>query len=64
MPSTRLDPEVFKVPIDKIRAGYYSDKYFLRVSSPFALKGCSHIKARVAPWAYCESHRWCSFQSY
>jgi nicotinate phosphoribosyltransferase len=29
---TRLDPKVFKVPIDKIRAGYYSDKYFIRVS--------------------------------
>jgi nicotinate phosphoribosyltransferase len=32
MSETRLDPQVFKVPIDKIRAGYYSDKYFLRVS--------------------------------
>ena len=32
MTATRLDPKVFKVPIDKIRAGYYSDKYFLRVS--------------------------------
>ncbi|RKX48187.1 MAG: nicotinate phosphoribosyltransferase [Thermotogae bacterium] len=26
----RLDPRIFKVPIDKIRAGYYSDKYFTR----------------------------------
>lgn len=32
MDRTRLNPQVFKVPIDKIRAGYYSDKYFLRVS--------------------------------
>lgn len=32
MAKTRLDPKVFKVPIDKIRAGYYSDKYFIRVS--------------------------------
>ncbi len=32
MIKTRLEPKVFKVPIDKIRAGYYSDKYFLRVS--------------------------------
>lgn len=32
MAKTRLDPRVFKVPVDKIRAGYYSDKYFLRVS--------------------------------
>ncbi|MFW6121440.1 MAG: nicotinate phosphoribosyltransferase [Petrotogales bacterium] len=26
----RLDPRIFKVPIDKIRTGYYSDKYFTR----------------------------------
>ncbi len=26
----RLDPKVFKVPIDRIRNGYYSDIYFLR----------------------------------
>jgi nicotinate phosphoribosyltransferase len=32
MQKTRLEPNVFKVPIDKIRAGYYADKYFLRVS--------------------------------
>ena len=32
MPNTRLDPTLFKVPFDHIRAGYYSDKYFLRVS--------------------------------
>ncbi len=27
----RIDPRVFKVPIDKMRAGYYSDKYFTRL---------------------------------
>lgn len=30
MRAKRLDPRVFKVPIDRIRAGYYSDKYFTR----------------------------------
>lgn len=30
MRGERLDPRVFKVPIDRIRAGYYSDKYFTR----------------------------------
>ncbi len=30
MRAQRLDPRVFKVPIDRIRAGYYSDKYFTR----------------------------------
>ena len=36
---TRLEPNVFKVPIDKIRAGYYSDKYFLRVSEILRKEG-------------------------
>ena len=26
----RLDPEIFQLPVDKMRAGYYSDKYFVR----------------------------------
>jgi nicotinate phosphoribosyltransferase len=26
----RLDPEVFNLPVAKMRAGYYSDKYFVR----------------------------------
>ncbi len=30
MNKKRLDPKVFKVPIDRIRNGYYSDIYFLR----------------------------------
>ncbi|HWF36033.1 MAG TPA: quinolinate phosphoribosyl transferase [Solirubrobacteraceae bacterium] len=27
--SDRLDPEIFRLPIEKIRAGYYSDAYFV-----------------------------------
>lgn len=30
MKSQRLLPSVFKIPTDKLRAGYYSDRYFLR----------------------------------
>jgi nicotinate phosphoribosyltransferase len=26
----RLDPEIFQLPVAKMRAGYYSDKYFVR----------------------------------
>ncbi len=26
----RLDPRIFDLPVEKMRAGYYSDKYFLR----------------------------------
>jgi nicotinate phosphoribosyltransferase len=27
---TRLDPAIFNLPVEKMRAGYYSDKYFVR----------------------------------
>ena len=27
----RLGPEIFNLPVAKMRAGYYSDKYFVRV---------------------------------
>ena len=27
--STRLDPEIFRLPVDRIRNGYYSDAYFV-----------------------------------
>jgi nicotinate phosphoribosyltransferase len=27
--SARLDPDVFRLPVDRIRAGYYSDAYFV-----------------------------------
>jgi nicotinate phosphoribosyltransferase len=29
-PRRRLDPSVFNLPVEKMRAGYYSDKYFVR----------------------------------
>jgi nicotinate phosphoribosyltransferase len=28
-PAERLDPAVFQLPVERMRAGYYSDKYFL-----------------------------------
>ncbi|HEY2897004.1 MAG TPA: hypothetical protein VGJ12_07695 [Gemmatimonadaceae bacterium] len=30
MRRTRLDPSVFHLPVDRMREGYYSDKYFVR----------------------------------
>ena len=30
MKTKRLPPSVFKIPTDKLRCGYYSDRYFLR----------------------------------
>ncbi len=29
-PPPRLDPAIFNLPVEKMRAGYYSDKYFVR----------------------------------
>jgi len=29
-PGVRLDPGIFQLPVEKMRAGYYSDKYFVR----------------------------------
>jgi nicotinate phosphoribosyltransferase len=29
MPASRLDPDVFRLPVDRIREGYYSDAYFV-----------------------------------
>lgn len=29
-PSKRLDPSIFNLPVERMRAGYYSDKYFVR----------------------------------
>ncbi len=30
MPRPRLDPAIFHLPVERMRAGYYSDKYFVR----------------------------------
>jgi nicotinate phosphoribosyltransferase len=30
LPRPRLDPDIFDLPVAKIRSGYYSDKYFVR----------------------------------
>ena len=38
----RFDPSLFKIPIDRIRAGYYSDKYFTRYVDVLRREGVSH----------------------
>ncbi|HEX9611177.1 MAG TPA: nicotinate phosphoribosyltransferase [Gemmatimonadales bacterium] len=30
MPRKRLDPSIFHLPVERMKAGYYSDKYFVR----------------------------------
>lgn len=41
MPRTRLDPAIFNLPVDKMRAGYYSDKYFVRSREVLRRDGAS-----------------------
>ena len=35
----RLDPSVFQLPADRMRAGYYSDKYFVRTREVLMAEG-------------------------
>jgi nicotinate phosphoribosyltransferase len=37
--STRLDPEIFRLPVDRIRDGYYSDAYFVLTKSLLEAEG-------------------------
>jgi nicotinate phosphoribosyltransferase len=38
-PRPRLDPSVFQLPVEKMRAGYYSDKYFVRARDILLAEG-------------------------
>jgi nicotinate phosphoribosyltransferase len=41
MPTPRLDPAIFNLPVEKMRAGYYSDKYFVRARDVLRQDGYS-----------------------
>ena len=41
MSRTRLDPAIFNLPVEKMRAGYYSDKYFTRTREVLRRDGAS-----------------------
>jgi nicotinate phosphoribosyltransferase len=41
MPRTRLYPAIFNLPVDKMRSGYYSDKYFTRTRDVLRKDGAS-----------------------
>ncbi|MYG80690.1 MAG: hypothetical protein F4187_02455, partial [Gemmatimonadetes bacterium] len=36
----RLDPSIFDFPVEKMRGGYYSDKYFVRARDLLLSRGC------------------------
>jgi len=44
----RLDPAIFHLPVDKMRAGYYSDKYFVRTRDILLANGARpHVTMQV-----------------
>ena len=51
----RLDPEIFNLPVAKMRAGYYSDKYFVRAREILLADG---YRPRVSMQVFGKSHAW------
>jgi nicotinate phosphoribosyltransferase len=51
----RLDPAIFNLPIDKMRAGYYSDKYFVRARDTMRR---DHYSPRVTMQVFGKTHAW------
>jgi nicotinate phosphoribosyltransferase len=48
MARSRLDPAVFHLPVERMRAGYYSDKYFVRAREILLADGRSpHVTMQV-----------------
>jgi nicotinate phosphoribosyltransferase len=47
-PATRVPPERFQLPVDRLRQGYYSDKYFVRAREVLLRSGRSpHVTMQV-----------------
>lgn len=51
----RLDPAIFHLPVDKMREGYYSDKYFVRARDLLRKDGAGH-RPRVTMRVFGKSH--------
>jgi len=49
----RLDPAIFNLPVEKMRAGYYSDKYFTRAREILLAEGS---RPRVTMQVFGKSH--------
>jgi nicotinate phosphoribosyltransferase len=52
-PRQRLDPEIFNLPVAKMRAGYYSDKYFVRAREILL---ADHYRPRVTMQVFGKRH--------
>jgi nicotinate phosphoribosyltransferase len=47
-PRKRLDPKIFNLPVERMRAGYYSDKYFVRARDVLTADGYNpHVTVQV-----------------
>ena len=53
MARPRLDPSIFHLPVEKMRSGYYSDKYFQRAREVLL---ADHHRPRVLMQVFCKTH--------
>jgi nicotinate phosphoribosyltransferase len=54
-PELRLDPGIFQLPIEKMRSGYYSDKYFLHTRDVLLAQ---QNRTEVTVQAFAKKHAW------
>src|SRR5262245_6948284 len=54
-PAQRVPPERFNLPVERIREGYYSDKYFVRTREVLAL---TRRNPRVTMQVFQKHHAW------
>ena len=54
-PQQRLDPDIFHLPVERMRAGYYSDKYFLHTRDVLLARG---MRAPVTMQVFQKHHAW------
>lgn len=54
-PGERLDPSIFRLPVEKMREGYYSDKYFVRTRDVLLAEGHA---PQVTVQVFQKRHAW------
>lgn len=54
-PEKRLDPQIFQLPVEKMRSGYYSDKYFARARDVLLADGHNPT---VTMQVFTKKHAW------
>lgn len=54
-PGRRLDPSIFQLPVEKMRSGYYSDKYFVLAKNVLEADGHNPV---VTMQVFQKKHAW------